>query len=212
MHAWMHCFLASGIFRFVLHLLLESLVDSGCRHIYEVVRGYLNQYNWPKRVQSAGKDAVTRLFADDQRPKNVKSDHFRCQASEALSMYPVLCVMMMVMHQYFGENDLEIKAFLALCDLLDMFVAVPLGLVTPAFLQTRIDAFIDRFLAAWGWEYMFPKMHWTLHFAQHLKRFTTLLGCFVHERKHRLIKRYAEDIHNKLADERVNMPSCCSTE
>ena len=197
MHDWMHCFLASGIFQLVLHLLLEALILSGVGHIYAMVGGFLRQYNWPKRVQSSiSTDGIARLFDHDQRAKNRKADHFRCQASEALSMYPVICIMMMNMRTLFAACDNEIKAFIALCDLLDLFIALPRGLVTPGLLQRRIDAFMECFLAAWGWEYMFPKMHWTLHFAQHLLRFGVLLGCFVHERKHRLIKRYAEDIHN----------------
>ena len=43
---------------------------------------------------------------------------------------------------------------------------------------------------------MQPKFHWLLHYAPCLSRFGTLISCFVHERKHRTIKRYAADILN----------------
>ena len=43
---------------------------------------------------------------------------------------------------------------------------------------------------------MSPKFHWVAHFPLHLERLGTLISCLVHERKHKTIKRYADDIHN----------------
>ena len=43
---------------------------------------------------------------------------------------------------------------------------------------------------------MHPKYHWLVHLHQHLAKFQTLPTCWVHERKHKLVKRYAADIQN----------------
>ena len=43
---------------------------------------------------------------------------------------------------------------------------------------------------------MIPKFHWLLHFPAWLKRFRTLISCFVRERKHKMVKRYANDMRN----------------
>ena len=50
---------------------------------------------------------------------------------------------------------------------------------------------------------MIPKFHWLLHFWRHLQSFGTLLSCFVHERKHRMVKRYANDVTNTDEYERT---------
>ena len=48
-----------------------------------------------------------------------------------------------------------------------------------------------------GWrDRMIPKFHWMIHYPAHLERYGTLVTCFVHERKHKLAKRYGTDIHN----------------
>ena len=45
-------------------------------------------------------------------------------------------------------------------------------------------------------DYMRPKYHWLVHLHQHLAKFQMLPTCWVHERKHKLVKRYAADIQN----------------
>ena len=47
-----------------------------------------------------------------------------------------------------------------------------------------------------------PKFHWLVHLPRHLARWGQLPTCWVHERKHRVVKRYASDICNTRAFER----------
>jgi hypothetical protein len=55
------------------------------------------------------------------------------------------------------------------------------------------------------------KPHQMLHFAQHLEQFTTLLSCFVTERKHRAVKAYANDIKNTIMfDESILSEVTCA--
>ena len=64
-----------------------------------------------------------------------------------------------------------------------------------------IDAFLAAALAA-GWrEWMGPKWHWMVHYSEHLQRWGCLLTCWAHERKHKVVKRYATQINNSRAYE-----------
>ncbi len=54
-----------------------------------------------------------------------------------------------------------------------------------------------------GWlEFCHPKFHWLVHLARELEHFGILLSCWVHERKHRMVKRYANMILNTLVFEK----------
>ena len=43
---------------------------------------------------------------------------------------------------------------------------------------------------------MHSKFHWLVHLGSHLERFSLLVSWWVHERKHRIVKRYSQDIQN----------------
>eukprot|EP00959_Pyramimonas_sp_CCMP1952_P309921 6485460-Pyramimonas_sp.AAC.1 len=49
---------------------------------------------------------------------------------------------------------------------------------------------------------MTPKFHWLVHFPRHLIKFGCLLSCFVHESKHRVLKRCCNDMRQLEASER----------
>lgn len=50
---------------------------------------------------------------------------------------------------------------------------------------------------------MHPKFHWLVHMPFHFERFGFLPTCWVHERKHRMVKRYASDVYNTSTFERT---------
>ena len=90
----------------------------------------------------------------------------------------------------------QIAVYLCLCDLIDCFYYANRGSVSPNELARRVHAFLQMFVDVYGVDYMTPKFHWLLHFPAWLKRFRTLISCFVHERKHKMVKRYANDMRN----------------
>ena len=54
-----------------------------------------------------------------------------------------------------------------------------------------------------GWQDEFhSKYHWLVHLPKHLARSGFLPSCRVHERKHRVVKRYANDVANTVAYEK----------
>ena len=133
------------------------------------------------------------MFTMARRGTNNEAKRFKCQASEGLSLYAVLAVILAC----FTECPHEFMVYLLLCDLIDCFVAVSRGgSVDPSLLKDRVHAFLQAFCSVYGYEFMTPKFHWLLHFPKHLEEFKMLIACFVHERKHKMVKRYANDVLN----------------
>ena len=70
------------------------------------------------------------------------------------------------------------------------------GLVTPDMLRAAISGHLELFIAAYGKSKIRPTHHYALHLPDMLLRFLTLVGCLVHERKHRVVKRYTRIMQN----------------
>ena len=101
-----------------------------------------------------------------------------------------------------GQCMRECAAFMALCDLVDLLQIVNLGKCSPTQLRNVVDCFLRSCVDA-GWEqYFIPKFHWLVHLPDHLATFCCLVVCWVHERKHRVAKRYGGDIRNTRSMER----------
>jgi hypothetical protein len=201
-HDWMHCLIASGLFQLVFHLLLEDLERAGLRNVYELFQNYVMMCNWQVGYHTSN---LGRFFDDTRRTSNRKAGTFKCQASDALALYPVLSFFVLTMFLRTGHAVPACGAFITLCDLLDLFTSCARGVVTPLMMRRRVHLFLDAFVAAFGVQSMIPKCHWLLHFARHLERWGNLLACFVTERKHKMLKRYANDLDNTSHFERSLM-------
>ena len=117
----------------------------------------------------------------------------QCPRGACLSLDAVVGVFMLIF------NDIcprQVAVYLCLCDLIDCFYNANRGTVSPNELARRVHAFLQMFVDVYGVDYITPKFHWLLHFPASLKRFRTLISCFVHERKHKMVKRYANDMRN----------------
>ena len=81
-------------------------------------------------------------------------------------------------------------------DIMDIIQAVPMHHVQPQTLREAVECFYASIKAA-GWqERAHSKFHWLVHFPKHLEVHHMLPGCLVHERKHRLLKRFGADTSN----------------
>ena len=189
-HDWMHCVFVSGCWNITLHLVLRALHFAGATDVYDLAYAYLQRWRWPKRLKQT---KLYALFQENRQKSNTEGKKFKCQASDGLSLYAVLAL-------FFGLFpslcQREIAAYISLCDLIDCFVCVQRGKITPNILLQCVHTFLRDFCAAFGHTKMTPKYHWLIHFPSYLRRFGTLIACFVHERKHKMLKRYCNDIRN----------------
>ena len=200
MHDWMHGVFASGVFNILMHHLLTSLEGSGLRSVYAVLESYVTDWRWPHRVKASG---VSSIFNSKRRAGNRKGLNFRAGASEGLSIYPVLSFWLQAFAIPNGRAVGACQAFLAFASFADCLVSVGRGDVTPSVLRTAVEGFLQRFADVWGVEYFTPKFHWLLHYARELDQHGTLLSCFVHERKHKCIRRFAVPTLNTKSFEKT---------
>ena len=63
-------------------------------------------------------------------------------------------------------------------------------------LRTAIRRLLRLCLRSRWRDWMIPKFHWTVHLPRHLARFGCLPTTWVHERKHRVAKRYSNGVRN----------------
>ena len=204
MHDWMHGFVSSGIFQLVLLLLLraKALAADGVTDVYTFLHGWVSGFHWPSCPVKVNPRRLATLFEAAKFKRDKSSGHFRCSASDALSLYPLVCWIAATFWIPFGRCVRECVAFIAVCDVIDALHYNHMSSVTADLLRARVDKFTDAYVAAFGVEYVIPKVHWCLHYALEKQRFGLLLSCFVHERKHRVVKRYANHILNTIVFER----------
>lgn len=199
-HDWMHTFVVHGVWNTVLFLLLTTL----CAVSGDAVRNlceYMKPWKLPRRLPLDGKQ-MADAFTPTRWKSSAKAGYFKCTASEAISMYAIIGCYLCAVFLRAGECVAESRAYLCLCHVLDLLRAcAQVGLVTPKQLHDAVDAFLRACLDA-GWQpHMHPKFHWCIHLAQELERFGTLLTCWTHERKHRMVKRYSDNMKNTTAYE-----------
>ena len=131
-------------------------------------------------------------------PRVNKTKHtFKCGASECLAFAPIP-IQALFVEQVVVKAKFCLKArqvFLAAVTLLELIQAVTLSNVTPAMLSRAVDT-VHRHLRAEWEEFIHTKLHWLVNLPAHLARFRCLPSCFVQERRHRTVKRYAHDIQN----------------
>ena len=212
MHDWMHCVFVSGVWNITTCLVFKALHGAGVRDVYALAYEFVSRWHWPKRIKQ---NKLEELFTPSRRDANNEAKKFKCQASQGLSVYGVLGLFF---NLFPGLCDAQIKVYQTLCDLIDCFSCVQRGrgLITPKILLQRVHAFLNAFVTGFSANIMTPKFHWLLHFPSYLRRFGWLLACFVHERKHKMLKRYCNDIRNTAVFEhsvlREVYQQCCSRE
>ena len=124
----------------------------------------------------------------------------KCSASEGLSIYPVIRHMLHELVACSPLADVLVKAALesynALASVLDLLQRCKTHRdVAPHALQDAIQRHQQLRLGVYTDERYQPKMHYASHLPYALREHQ-LLCCWVHERKHREIKRYAESQSN----------------
>merc|ERR1712023_502243 len=85
---------------------------------------------------------------------------------------------------------------IAVLDVVELLVCTRRGIVSPAQLDAAVFHHHRCFQSAYGLHLFKPKHHYTMHLGRMLEMFGFLIACFVHERHHRLVRRYTADRNN----------------
>jgi hypothetical protein len=139
------------------------------------------------------------MFTKKRERSCKEAKRFKCIASELLGVYPILAFFFQsILQRGDCECKLELTAFLKCCDLMDLIMLIPLGMVSPKALQEAVEGLLEACTRA-GWEKCFiKKFHWILHLPHHLSKWGLIPTCFSLERKHRLVKRFARVVLNTV--------------
>ena len=92
--------------------------------------------------------ALANLFSPKAKASHKTDKNFRCSASEALGLYPLLRVLLHTTVYASNHCQEECKAMFALADFLDLIQAVPHGQVTPSIIDNAAKVFLDACVAA----------------------------------------------------------------
>ena len=192
-HDWMHCIFVDGVMNLCVYLLFEQFINTGMSNIYQVFERYAAAWKWPHRINGAH---LAEIFSALRKDKHRAAAHIKCQASDLLSLTPVLAIFVQKVLLSLHINEQHCLAFLALTDIVDIIMSSSRNDVRPEQLLARVHQFLQMFVESFGYDNQIPKFHWLLHLPEVLVRLGFLLNCFVLERKHRVAKRYATDLNN----------------
>ena len=74
---------------------------------------------------------------------------------------------------------------------MDLLLQANTGCISPAMLADAMAKHYAAHVIAYGYALFVPKHHFMLHIPRQLAMFAFLIACFVHERKHKIAKRWA---------------------
>ncbi|CAE7684539.1 unnamed protein product [Symbiodinium sp. CCMP2592] len=194
MFDYMHNYVVGGVFHVEMSQLLEALQKQGIQQ--DEMHSFLSACQWPAAVGDKGASAK-KVFAK-------KVTEFKSSASEAMALYPVMRAFLQEKLPSIRDNQCKecCRCFFVLCEVLDLLykTSVPLDPSTlAAALEQKIETHMELFKRCYGVEKVIPKAHFNLHLGDLLRRHGLLLSCFVHERRHKEIKRYANNLDSMQA-------------
>ena len=187
---WMHVFYVSGIFNTCSFLVIKLIIDSHVKR--DDIHCFVASFTCPSKVKPA--DVLTAK----RWKSSTEAGHLRASASECLSLMPILaqyCQHLLDMRHGSGDLRLQLRCFLMLCRVLALISRGPRLGINPDELRTAINNFIRNFVYLNTNEKLTPKWHFMQHLPDQIHG-GWLQNCFVHERKHKQIKRFQNDHRN----------------
>ena len=197
MYDWMHCFFVSGVFNIHSGKMMEALKPHNIT--YAVLHDYLSCWVWPRRVRTS---SGTQVCCPKRAEASWKDGTLKCTASEGLSLVPVLANFMASIAEATPNQEIKQHAicFLKLVKVVELILRVARCSVRAQELDDATCDYLLTFKGLYGEDCMVIKFHYILHFALYVRRWGILPNCFVHERKHRLPKRYGNEVKNTTAE------------
>lgn len=145
---------------------------------------------WPASVANSGNTGVSCFK---------KGKEFACQASEGLSLCTPLRYFLWTLglHTH-PDQDIRstCKSLVLVLDLLEYVRGSMRKAISPDVLEGMFVQHLAEFKRAHGPDLVLPKHHLGLHLGMSVRVTKALLNCFVMERKHKIVKLYANNCHS----------------
>ena len=190
---YMHIYFVSGVFNVHVGQMMWALHPHGIT--YDMLDKYLALWTWPKHVSTGtGSDAC----CSKRSRGSWESGVFKVTASEGLSLAPVLAHFLRqgILSSTNEDAKQHAACYILLAKVIELLRATARGGVSPSTLQKAIEAHLRTFRNLYGADCMIVKHHFALHLPMFLQKLGFLPSCFVHERKHKVAKRYGNQITN----------------
>ena len=190
---WAHILFANCIFNGHAGMLLHKLRQLGVK--LATLESYVKSFKWPRSTS----DSISPkdVFSESRLKTSMAAKTLKCTASEGLSLVPVLA---MFCAQLCAHDDAEVRAhaygFVLLSRVVSMIVRVVRGLTDRDALKRRTEEYGAQFIRLYGEENAPPKFHYMFH----IGFYRWILNCLVHERKHKCIKKFANQLYNTSID------------
>lgn len=184
MFDWMHVMVVGGTWNSETGLMFDSITHQISN---QSVDRFLQSVHFPTCARSKG--TISKHLFEKRG-----SGPFSCSASEALTLYPCLRALLEDQLPNASTNP-ACQSYFAICEILDILQQSRSKDIDPATLQAKIEKHLGYRLIAHGPASFQPKVHYQLHFSQQLRFFGRLIACWCHERKHKELKRYANQAH-----------------
>lgn len=186
---WLHVYLVNGLFQIESSLFMPVVVKANTSHAQVCL--FLKSFTAPRDQKSNLKAAIETL------EKSKAKEAWKPSASDVLSVYPLL--RLLVLESEFKEPQHKVMAhsFLSLCHVVDLLSMLGKDKqVEVNSLELALKKHCVAFLNAHGPDSVVPKFHYAQHLADLLRKHGLLLSCFTHERKHKVLKQFANQVHN----------------
>ena len=185
----MHCFFVSGVFNELAGKLIWHIRDADIP--LKNLKEYVSSWKFPKTV--ADKTGVAEAFNQQRLASSLNAKTFKASASEGLGVYPILA---QFCNSLKASDSLgpHCECFLKLARGIALWQRATRRLSTAVELKEAFVQFLRCYAAVYGEETItMIKFHLILHL---VTQFDRQLSCWVHERKHKSIKKYANEVTN----------------
>lgn len=197
LYDYMHIYFVSGVWHLETNLLLQRLAK--CNIKGPAFHRSLQQWTWPTWIGDKAASG-SNIF------ENVKKaeDELKSSATEALSAYPAIRVFISDLRQQKTKLTDEARdamtCYILLRNVLDVLLLASRdgGGCHADKLCQSIQQHSAEFLRVYGPEHFLPKHHYAVHLPEMLRLHGCLLACWVQERRHKELKRFASDQHHSL--------------
>ena len=189
MFDWMHIYMVHGTVGNEVGYLLAVLRDAGFTE--ERIGEFVDAFKWPSQFSGASPKGLLKQKRDHKRSP------LRGSASEQLNLLPVLrlFILLFVWHHVPEDVQQACRCFLKLVELIEMLQSATRGIsITPSALHACIVEHSQCLLQTYGDELWVPKNHMAMHLHEFLGKHGALISCFVHERKHKVVKRFGNQM------------------
>ena len=192
----MHTVLANGVMNTEIYAFLRAVAQCTPGFRYATMAAFCEaDWSWPR---ARGKMKLADLFSEVRESSSLRDQSFKAGASETLSVYPVIRYFIEVAVAPTAKIPQERASFLSFCRVVDLMQAAKAGDARSLTqeLQHECSRSLRLHLAAYGPELVRPKHHYLQHLTKQASEDGFWLDCFVHERKHQIVKDAATHIKN----------------